>query len=85
MSTSQYADQKKPKAHLIVLTVMLVACFGAGFLLCGKYGFALLGCLVGYGLALLRAYKSLDGMNGDISGYALTIGELCAVAVYALI
>ena len=50
-----------------------------------KYGFALVGCLVGYGLALLRAYKSLDGMNGDISGYALTIGELCAVAVYALI
>ena len=55
------------------------------FLLCGKYGCALIGCLVGYGLALLRAYKSLDGMNGDISGYALTIGELCAVAVYALI
>ena len=64
---------------------MLVICLGAGFLLCGKYGFALVGCLIGYGLALLRAYKSLDGMNGDISGYALTIGELCAVAVYALI
>ncbi len=30
-------------------------------------------------------YKSLDGMNGDIAGYALTIGELCAVAVYALL
>ena len=85
MSTSQYADQKKPKTHMIVLTVMLFICLGAGFLLCGKYGFALVGCLVGYGLALLRAYKSLDGMNGDISGYALTVSELCAVAVYALI
>ena len=85
MSTSQYADQKKPKVHMIVLTVMLFICLGAGFLLCGKYGFALVGCLVGYGLALLRAYKSLDGMNGDISGYALTIGELCAIAAYALI
>jgi cobalamin synthase len=41
--------------------------------------------LAGYGLALLRAYRSLDGMNGDISGFALTIGELCAVAAYALI
>ena len=37
------------------------------------------------GCALLRGYKSLAGMNGDISGYALTIGELCAVAVYALL
>ena len=85
MSTSQYADQKKPVSHLVVLTVMLVICLGAGFLLCGKYGFALAGCLIGYGLSLLRAYKSLDGMNGDISGYALTIGELCAVAVLAII
>ena len=85
MSTSQYADQKKPKSHIGVLSVMLCIFLGAGFLLCGKYGFALIGCLVGYGFALHRAYKSLDGMNGDIAGFSLTIGELCAVAVYALI
>ena len=85
MSTSQYADQKKPKSHIVVLSVMLCIFLAAGFLLCGKYGFALAGCLVGYGLALLRAYRSLGGMNGDVSGYCLTIGELCAVAVYALI
>ena len=85
MSTSQYADQKKPKSHMVALTVMLCIFLGAGFMLCGKYGFALIGGIVGYALALHRGYKSLDGMNGDISGYALTIGELCAVAVYALI
>ena len=85
MSTSQYADQKKPRSHIVVLSVMLCIFLAAGFLLCGKDGFALVGCLVGYGFALLRAYRSLDGMNGDISGYALTIGELCAVAVYALL
>ena len=85
MSTSQYADQKKPKSHIVVLSLMLVIFLAAGFLLCGKYGFALVGCLAGFGLALRRGYKSLDGMNGDISGYALTIGELCAVAVYALL
>lgn len=85
MSTSQYADQKKPKSHMVVLSMMLAIFLAAGFLLCGKYGFALVGCLGGYGLALRRGCKSLDGMNGDISGYALTIGELCAVAVYALL
>ena len=85
MSTSQYAGQEKPKSHLAVLMVMLCIFLGAGFLLCGKYGFALIGGMAGYALALRRAYRSLEGMNGDISGYALTIGELCAVAVYALI
>ena len=85
MSTSQYADRRKPKSHMAVLTVMLMIFLAAGFLLCGKYGFVLIGCLVGYGLALRRAYKSLEGMNGDVAGYALTLGELAAGAVYALI
>ena len=85
MSTSQYADQCKPKSHMVVLSVMLCIFLAAGFLICGKYGFALVGCMVGYGLALRRAYKSLEGMNGDISGYALTFGELAAAAVFALL
>ena len=85
MSTSQYAEQRKPKSHMAVLTVMLCIFLAAGFLLCGKYGVSLVGGVAGYGLALHRGYKSLDGMNGDISGYALTIGEQSAVAVYALI
>ena len=85
ISTSQYADQQKPKSHKIVLCVMLAIFLGAGFLLCGQYGFALIGGLVGYGLALRRAYKSLDGMNGDVSGYALTLSELAAAVVFALL
>ena len=85
MNTSQYAQQRKPLWHAAVLTAMTAAFVAAGFLLCGKYGFVLLGCLTGYGLALRKAYKSLEGMNGDISGYALTLGELWAVAVLALI
>ena len=85
MSTSQYADQKKPKSHMVVLMVMLMVFLAVGFLLCEEYVFSLVGCLIGYGFALQQAYKSLEGMSGDISGYALTIGELCAVAVYSLI
>ena len=85
MSTSQYANREKQTSHLIVTALLLCAFVAAGFLLCGKYGFVLLGCLAGYGLALRRGYRSLEGMNGDISGYALTLGELCAVAVYTLL
>lgn len=85
MTTSQYADQEKPKAHIAVLIGMTAVFVTAGFWLCGQYVFVLLGCLLGYGIALRKAYRSLEGMNGDISGYALSIAELCAIAVYALI
>lgn len=85
MSTSQYAQQEKPKSHIIILLVMLCITVIAGFLLCGRYGLCLLGGLVGYALTLRHAYKSLQGMNGDIAGYALTYSELAAVAVLAIL
>ena len=85
MSTSQYAAQKKPTSHFIVLTGMLCLFLALGFALCGRLGFALIGCMAGYGLALCRGYRSLQGMNGDIAGYALTIGELCGAVVFALL
>ena len=85
ITTSQYADQMKPRSHIVVLLSMTALFMTAGFLFFGRYGFVLLGCLVGYGVAARKAYKSLEGMNGDISGYALSIAELCAIAVYALI
>lgn len=84
MSTSQYAAQEKPKSHVAVQVVMLSAFLVGGFLLCGRQAAALLGVLIGYGVALRRGYRSLEGMNGDIAGYALSIGELCGVAVVAL-
>lgn len=85
MSTSQYAAQKKPTSHLVLLTGMLCLFVALGFVLCGLSGLALIGCMAGYGLALRRGYRSLAGMNGDIAGYALTISELCGAAVFALL
>lgn len=85
MTTSQYAARKRSVLRLALPFGMLTVCLLAGFLLCGKYGWVLLGCLAGYGLALNRGYRSLQGMNGDLSGYALTLGELCGLGVYALL
>ena len=84
MSTSQYADRQKPKAHLLVLGVMLTVFLAGGFLLFHRSGFVLLAVLAGYGSALRRGYRSLEGMNGDIAGYALTIAELCGAAAIAI-
>ena len=85
MSTSQYADQKMPKGHLLILAAMLTGCLVLGFTVCGRYGLVLLGCIAGYGYGLQRGYRSLEGMNGDISGYALTLGELCGAIVMGLL
>lgn len=85
MSTSQYASQKKPTSRLWWLGGLTCLLVGLSFAFCGRLGFVTVGCLVGYGFALYRGYSSLEGMNGDIAGYALTLAELWVAAVYALI
>lgn len=83
MHTSQYAN-REGKYWLIAL-VMLAAAIGAGFCFRTRCGITLLGCLAGYLLALARAYKSLEGMNGDISGYSITLAELAGLVVLTLV
>ncbi len=88
MSESQYAGAFRAgvsRLQPVILGVLLLLSLVLGFLLWKKQGFVLLSGLLGYGLALRKGFKSLDGMNGDISGYALSLSELCAVAVFALI
>ena len=85
MSTSQPASQLKPTARLWWRGPLVCGVVGRRFAFCGRLGFVTVGCLVGYGFALYRGYSSLEGMNGDIAGYALTLAELWAAAVYALI
>ena len=72
------------REEYLVLAVMLGIFLLLGFLLCRREALALVGVLVGYGVALRKGSKSLEGMNGDIAGYALTVGELCACAALAL-
>lgn len=85
MPTSQYAEQPRSARHIAALLAQMLALVLVGIFLCGKYALVLAACVGAYALALLRAYRSLRGMNGDISGYALTLAELCGLAVYALI
>ena len=82
METSQYA---KREPHVVLPLVMLALAIGFGFRLRTKFGLTLLGCVAGFCLALLRGYGSLKGMNGDISGYCLTIGELTALVTLAVL
>ena len=81
METSQYA---KREPHVVLPLMMLALAIGFGFWLRTKFGLTLLACAAGFALALVRAFRSLRGMNGDISGYCLTIGELTALAALAI-
>jgi len=72
-------------SRIAVFVIWLLLAAAAGFVFLGKYGFASLAVSAGYLCHLRRAFKSLDGMSGDVSGYALTFGEVCGIAVFALI
>lgn len=85
MTTSQYAGTEKTVGKLAFPLTLLACTAAMGFLLSVREGTGVLAAAAGYGLALRRAYRSLEGMNGDISGYALTLGELCGLAVLALV
>ena len=88
LGTSEYAGtyrQGVRRAHVVWFAVILVVAAALGFLLLGKAGFVTPAILCGYLWMLRRGFRSLDGMSGDISGYALTFGELCGIAVFALI
>ena len=81
LSTSQYAAQPKPPAgHTAALVLMLAAACVLPPLFCGMSGFAPLIGAAGYGLAVWYAFRQLDGMSGDVSGFALTLGELAGLA-----
>ncbi len=86
MSTSQYANGTNyPKCHTYILILVIAVCIGVSFWGSGKLGIAMIACLAGYGVALKKSYISLQGMNGDISGFCICISELCAVAALALL
>ena len=81
LSTSQYAAQKTmPAGHTIALVLMLAAACALPLIRDGIAGLAPLAAAAGYGLAVWFAFRQLDGMSGDISGFALTLGELAGLA-----
>ncbi len=87
MKTSQYAhmDKNSAKKHILLPAFMIAASIALPLVFCGLHGLAPLASALFYCLFAVRGYKNLDGMNGDISGYALTLGELFGIAVFVLV
>ena len=85
MTTSQYAKSRTPRWCIVTVWLLLLGLLMAGLLLFGRSGAALAVAAAGYSMALCRAYRLLDGMNGDISGFCICISELCAAAALILL
>ena len=80
MSTSQYS-RKRDKRLIIPLCVMLAAAAVLPPVLLGLKGIAPAAAAAGYWIFCLYGKKQLGGMNGDISGFALTLGEFVGITV----
>ena len=85
LATSQYARKKAGLADILIPGAFLVASFALSLWVGPRGALVLIAELAGYGLALRKGYVSLEGMNGDISGYALTLGELAALGALAVL
>ena len=85
MRTSQYASTGgKTAGARCFLCVLLAAGLLLPLLICGWRGVAGLAACGVYWLAAAYGYRRLDGMSGDISGFALCLAELAGAAVLCL-
>lgn len=86
MSTSQYAHSNAtPRWHNILLIMYAAAAAAITYVFAQKYALCLAVQTAVYAVSLRKCYKTLQGMNGDISGYCITVSEAAAVAVWALL
>lgn len=84
MTTSQYS-RERDRRLIIPLAVMLAAAIAVPVALYGLGGLAPVSAAVGYWLFALYGKKQLGGMNGDISGFALTLGELVGIIILVFV
>ena len=84
MGTSQYAAMTGKRAPYVAFAALVMA--AAAVVPLALWGsFAPLAAAVGYWLAVWYADRQLGGMSGDVSGFALTLGELWGLAVLTLV
>ena len=84
MSTSQYSRERDRKL-IISLAFLLAAAISVPVILYRLSGLAPAAAAAAYWLFALYGKKQLGGMNGDISGFALTLGELVGITVLVFV
>lgn len=82
LGTSGYAGTYREgieKSHIVAMAATGLVCVGLSLILSGLSGLSAVAAILGSVLTLWYGVRQLGGMSGDISGYAITVGEFCGV------
>lgn len=88
MKCSQYSGEYRKgisRRQIIFQVAAFVCILAASVAACRTGAAAVLASAFGYGMGLIYAYRQLQGMSGDISGFSLVIGEAIGIAALAII
>lgn len=89
MPQSNYGSyfKKNVKAvHKISLVLMGILAATSACIVLGIEGAIVVAAMIaGFFLSTLHAYRHFGGISGDLSGYALTVSEACALVALALV
>lgn len=85
MGHSQYAKCAKTSFSVVLPAITLIASFVIALAI-GMYAFIVVcTAVLFWTVACWQGFHELDGMSGDISGYAIVWGETFAIIAFALI
>lgn len=71
-------------SHKTFVGVLMAVALGASYIFAGLTGLAAsLSAAAGFTCAMAYAYKEFEGVSGDLTGFALTVGELCGLLALA--
>ena len=85
MGHSQYAAAEHPAYASVLPALWVILAFGFSLFIGNGAWLCTFAAAIGWCAACYNGYKQLDGMSGDISGYAITVGEACAAVAFCLI
>lgn len=82
LGSSSYAGAYRARVHwghTVVVVLIGVGCAAASVALCGRAGLSAVAAILGSIAGLRYAVRQLGGMSGDVSGFAITLGEFSGV------
>jgi len=89
MPESNYAamlSQNVGISHRLFVVIIAAGAVAFSFWYAGVYGIITVAAVVlGYAVAMRKAFRGFNGISGDLLGYAMVIGEVCGFIALAIL